>query len=77
MQTNSSQSSSTSSLRQLQQHQKQDDSQIKYILDNQSLTFAEKLINIKKNSAEQVNKKNVNTLSMTGDIATVNVDLAR
>jgi 3-isopropylmalate/(R)-2-methylmalate dehydratase large subunit len=76
MQTTSSQSSSNSSLRRLQQHQKQDDSQIKYILDNQSLTFAEKLINIKKNSAEQVNKKNVNTLSMTGDIATVNVDLA-
>jgi 3-isopropylmalate/(R)-2-methylmalate dehydratase large subunit len=76
MQTTSSQSPSNSSLRRLQQHQKQDDSQIKYILDNQSLTFAEKLINIKKNSAEQVNKKNVNTLSMTGDIATVNVDLA-
>src|SRR5919206_169109 len=76
MQTTSSLSSSTSSLRQPQEIQKQDDSQIKYILGNQSLTFAEKLINIKKSSAEQVNKKNVNTLSTTGDIAIVNVDLA-
>ena len=76
MQTTSSLSSSTSSLRQPQELQKQDDSQIKYILGNQSLTFAEKLINIKKSSAEQVNKKNVNTLSTTGDIAIVNVDLA-
>jgi 3-isopropylmalate/(R)-2-methylmalate dehydratase large subunit len=76
MQTTSSLSSSASSLRHPQKHQKQDDSQTQYILDNQSLTFAEKLINIKKNSAEQVNKKNVNALSMTGDIAIVNVDLA-
>jgi 3-isopropylmalate/(R)-2-methylmalate dehydratase large subunit len=76
MQTTSSLSSSTSSVRQPQELQKQDDSQIKYILGNQSLTFAEKLINIKKSSAEQVNKKNVNTLSTTGDIAIVNVDLA-
>ena len=78
MQTTSSMSSSssTSSLRQPQQHHKQDDSHIKYILDNQSLTFAEKLINIKKNAAERVNKKNPNTLSMTSDIAIVNVDLA-
>src|SRR5919205_776161 len=56
-----------------QQQTQQDDSQIKYILDNKSLTFAEKLINIK--SVERINK-NVNTLSMAGDIAIVNVDLA-
>src|ERR671926_1137276 len=56
-----------------QQQTQQDDSQIKYILDNKSLTFAEKLINIK--SVERINKK-VNTLSMAGDIAIVNVDLA-
>src|SRR5919205_3446841 len=76
MQTTSSLSSSASSLRQPQERQKQDESQIKYIVDNQSLTFAEKLINIKKNGPEQVNKKNVNTLSTAGDIAIVNVDLA-
>ncbi|HEY6883256.1 MAG TPA: aconitase/3-isopropylmalate dehydratase large subunit family protein [Nitrososphaeraceae archaeon] len=56
-----------------QQQTQQDDSQIKYIVDNNSLTFAEKLINIK--SVERINK-NVNTLSMAGDIAIVNVDLA-
>src|SRR5919202_2435943 len=76
MQTTSSLSSSASSLRQPQEHQKQDESQIKYIVDNQSLTFAEKLINIKKNGPVQVNKKNVNTLSRAGDSAIVNVDLA-
>src|SRR5919199_6800172 len=62
--------SSTSSLK---QQKKQADSQIKYILDNKSLTFAEKLINIK--DSEIVNK-NVNTLFVAGDIAIVNVDLA-
>src|SRR5919205_1819394 len=56
-----------------QQQTQQDDSQIKCILDNKSLTFSEKLINIK--SVERINK-NVNTLSMAGDIAIVNVDLA-
>jgi len=76
MEASSPLSSSTSSLCQPQKYQKQDDSQIKYIVDNQTLTFAEKLINVKKNGAEQVNKKNVNTLSRTGDIAIVNVDLA-
>src|SRR5919199_2285059 len=76
MQTTSSLSSSASSLRQPQEYQKQDESQIKYIIDNQSLTFAEKLINIKKIGPVQVNKKNLNTLSTAGDIAIVNVDLA-
>ncbi|MFL6561948.1 MAG: aconitase family protein, partial [Bacillus sp. (in: firmicutes)] len=72
MQTTSPSSSSTFSLKQPQQ-KKQDDAQIKYILDNKSLTFAEKLINIK--NVERLNK-NANTLSLAGDIAIVNVDLA-
>src|SRR5919202_4193029 len=72
----SSSSSSSSSLRQSQQYENHADSQIKHLLDNQSLTFAEKLINIKKNRSEQANKKNVNNLSMAGDIAIVDVDLA-
>src|SRR5919205_792031 len=58
----------------LEQPKKQDDSQIESIIDNKSLTLAEKLINIKKN-VESLNK-NTNTLSMAGDIAIVNVDLA-
>src|ERR671927_635154 len=58
----------------LEQPKKQDDSQIKSTIDNKSLTFAEKLINIKK-SVESINK-NTNMLSMAGDIAIVNVDLA-
>src|SRR5919202_5159280 len=58
----------------LEQRKKQDDSQIESIIDNKSLTLAEKLINIKKN-VESINK-NTNTLSMAGDIAIVNVDLA-
>src|SRR5919199_828375 len=58
----------------LEQRKKQDDSQIESILDNKSLTLAEKLINIKKN-VESINK-NTNTQSMAGDIAIVNVDLA-
>src|SRR5919199_3881730 len=62
--------SSTSSLK---QQKKQDDSQIKCILDNKSLTFAEKLINIK--NVKRITE-NVNTLSTAGDIAIVNVDLA-
>jgi 3-isopropylmalate/(R)-2-methylmalate dehydratase large subunit len=69
-------SSSSSSLRQSEQHENHADSQIKHLLDNQSLTFAEKLINIKKNRSGQANKKNVNNLSMAGDIAIVDVDLA-
>src|ERR671938_2173738 len=56
-----------------QQQTQQDDSQIKCILDNKSLTFAEKLINIK--NVERIDK-NVNSLSMAGDIAIVDVDLA-
>src|ERR671932_2512924 len=76
MQTTSSMSSSSSSLRQSEQHENHADSQIKHLLDNQSLTFAEKLINIKKNRSGQANKKNVNNLSMAGDIAIVDVDLA-
>jgi 3-isopropylmalate/(R)-2-methylmalate dehydratase large subunit len=67
------QTTSSSSSFSLKQQKKQDDSQIKYILDNKSLTFAEKLINIK--NIERANK-NANTISMAGDIAIVNVDLA-
>src|ERR687887_728567 len=67
------QTTSSSSSFSLRQQKKHDDSQIKYILDNKSLTFAEKLINIK--NVERANK-NVNTLSMAGDIVIVNVDLA-
>src|SRR5919198_3670843 len=67
------QTTSSSSSFSLKQQKKQDDSQIKYILDNKSLTFAEKLINIK--NAESINK-NTNTVIMAGDIAIVNVDLA-
>jgi 3-isopropylmalate/(R)-2-methylmalate dehydratase large subunit len=72
MQITSSSSSSASFPLKLQK--KQDDSQIKSTIDNKSLTFAEKLINIKKN-VESINK-NTTTLSMAGDIAIVNVDLA-
>src|ERR671930_2242279 len=67
------QTTSSSSSFSLKQQKKQDDSQIKYILDNKSLTFAEKLTNIK--NVERANK-NADTLSMAGDIAIVNVDLA-
>jgi 3-isopropylmalate/(R)-2-methylmalate dehydratase large subunit len=67
------QTTSSSSSFSLKQQKKQDDSQIKYILDNKSLTFAEKLINIK--NVERANK-NADTLSVAGDIAIVNVDLA-
>ncbi|MFL6399890.1 MAG: hypothetical protein ACJ72J_09980, partial [Nitrososphaeraceae archaeon] len=67
-------SSSSSASFPLKMQKKQNDSQIKSTIDNKSLTFAEKLINIKKN-VESINK-NTNTLSMAGDIAIVNVDLA-
>jgi 3-isopropylmalate/(R)-2-methylmalate dehydratase large subunit len=66
-------SSSLFSLKQPQQKQKQDDSQIKNILDDKSLTFAEKLISIK--NVERLNKKS-KTLSMAGEIFIVDVDLA-
>src|SRR5919202_597715 len=68
------QTTSSSASFSLKQQKKQDDSQIESIIDNKSLTFAEKLINIKKN-VESINK-NTNTQSMAGDIAIVNVDLA-
>ena len=70
MQTISSSSASSS----LKNQKKQDDSQIDSVIDNKSLSFAEKLINIRKN-VESTNKKS-NTLSLAGDIAIVNVDLA-
>jgi 3-isopropylmalate/(R)-2-methylmalate dehydratase large subunit len=67
-------SSSLSSLKQPQQQkQKWDDSQIKYIIDDKSLTFAEKLISIK--NVERLNKKS-KALSMGGEIVIVDVDLA-
>jgi 3-isopropylmalate/(R)-2-methylmalate dehydratase large subunit len=61
------------SLKQPQRHTKQGDSQIKYILDDKTLTFAEKLINIK--SVGGLTSK-ANKICMAGDIAIVNVDLA-
>jgi 3-isopropylmalate/(R)-2-methylmalate dehydratase large subunit len=69
------QTTTPSSLRQQQQkqQQKQDVSRIKNILDDKSLTIAEKLISIK--SAETRNKKS-KTVCMSGDIVTVDVDLA-
>jgi 3-isopropylmalate/(R)-2-methylmalate dehydratase large subunit len=53
---------------------KQDVSRIKNILDDKSLTVAEKLISIKSVKAE--NTKSKTTPSMSGDIVTVDVDLA-
>lgn len=68
-------SSSSLSLKQPQQKQKQkhNDSQIKHVLDDKSLTFAEKLISIK--NVERLNKKS-KALSMAGEIVIVDVDLA-
>jgi len=57
----------------LQQQEKQDVSHIKNILDNKSLTFAEKVISIK--NVETRNKKS-QIISMAGDIVIVDVDLA-
>ena len=56
----------------LQRQEKQDVSHIKNILDNKSLTFAEKVISIK--NIETRNK--FQTLSVAGDIVIVDVDLA-
>jgi 3-isopropylmalate/(R)-2-methylmalate dehydratase large subunit len=59
----------------LQRRQRsQDVSRIKNILDDKSLTVAEKLISIKSLKAE--NTKSKTTPSMSGDIVTVDVDLA-
>jgi 3-isopropylmalate/(R)-2-methylmalate dehydratase large subunit len=59
----------------LQRRQRrQDVSRIKNILDDKSLTVAEKLISIKSVKAE--NTKSKTTPSMSGDIVTVDVDLA-
>ncbi len=57
----------------LQQQEKQDVSHIKNILDNESLTFAEKIISIK--NVETRNKRS-QIISMAGDIVIVDVDLA-
>jgi len=57
----------------LQQQEKQDVSHIKNILDNKSLTFAEKVISIK--NVETRNKRS-QIISMAGDIVIVDVDLA-
>ena len=58
----------------LQQHEeKQDASHIKNILDDNSLTFAEKIISIK--NVETRNKKST-IISKSGDIVIVDVDLA-
>jgi 3-isopropylmalate/(R)-2-methylmalate dehydratase large subunit len=55
------------------QRKKQPHPKIKYILDDKSLTFAEKLISMK--NVEIQNEKS-RTISMPGDIVTVDVDLA-
>ncbi len=55
------------------QRKKQPHPKIKYILDDKSLTFAEKLISMK--NVEIQNEKS-RTISMSGDIVTVDVDLA-
>jgi 3-isopropylmalate/(R)-2-methylmalate dehydratase large subunit len=57
----------------LQQQEKQDVSHIKNILDNESLTFAEKVISVK--NVETRNKRS-QIISMAGDIVIVDVDLA-
>ena len=57
----------------LQQQEKQDVSHIKNILDNKSLTFAEKVISIK--NVETRNQRS-QIISMAGDIVIVDVDLA-
>jgi hypothetical protein len=57
----------------LQKQEKQDVSHIKNILDNKSLTFAEKVISIK--NVETRNKRS-QIISMAGDIVIVDVDLA-
>jgi 3-isopropylmalate/(R)-2-methylmalate dehydratase large subunit len=57
----------------LPQQEKQDVSHIKNILDNESLTFAEKVISIK--NVETRNKRS-QIISMAGDIVIVDVDLA-
>ncbi|MFL6346714.1 MAG: 3-isopropylmalate dehydratase large subunit [Nitrososphaeraceae archaeon] len=55
------------------QRKKQPHPKIKYILDDKSLTFAEKLISMK--NVEIQNEKS-RTISLSGDIVTVDVDLA-
>ena len=57
----------------LQQQEKQDVSHIKNILDNESLTFAEKVISVK--NVETRNQRS-QIISMAGDIVIVDVDLA-
>ncbi|HZA61635.1 MAG TPA: hypothetical protein VE573_02090, partial [Nitrososphaeraceae archaeon] len=68
MQTESSPSLS------LEQHREEPDHyRIKNIVDNDSLTFAEKIINIKSLAA---NSEKSTMMSRSGDIVVVNVDLA-
>lgn len=65
---------SSSTLKQYQTHGKKTDTlQIKHILDDVSLTFAEKAINIKRSEKQN---ENHNTIARSGDIVVVNVDLA-
>jgi 3-isopropylmalate/(R)-2-methylmalate dehydratase large subunit len=67
-------SSSSSLYPSSQQHkEKQDVSLIKNILDNNSLTFAEKIISIKN---VETNGKKHTVVSRSGDIVIVDVDLA-
>jgi 3-isopropylmalate/(R)-2-methylmalate dehydratase large subunit len=62
------QNMTSASLQRQQQHQSQDTSRAKTILDDNSLTIAEKLISIKNVETKSV--------SMPGDIVIVSVDLA-
>ncbi len=64
---------SSSLQQQQQQSQEQDITHLKNILDDNSLTFAEKAISIK--NVERHNKK-TKVISMAGDIVIVDVDLA-
>ncbi len=67
-------SSSASYLQQQHQARKdQDISRYKNIIDDKSLTFAEKIINIKNVEKSNSNSKK---MCMSGDIVIVNVDLA-
>src|ERR687897_2029396 len=68
MQTESSPSLSLEQLREEQDHYR-----IKNIVDNDSLTFAEKIINIKSLEA---NSEKSTMMSRSGDIVVMNVDLA-
>jgi 3-isopropylmalate/(R)-2-methylmalate dehydratase large subunit len=71
--TTTTSSSSLQHLRQQDKDEKQDVSHIKNILEDNSLTFAEKIISIKN---VETHSKKSKIKSMSGDIVVVDVDLA-